>query len=237
MGMNCNSDWQHPRPFLYDVLCSTPLENDNEPPVPIPGALVQYFPGTAACIISAYILVYAIPIAISVILKRRSARPGGRLYLYNQRKVHKTLSDKRRRLRDMLNDPVLVRDMERRYGDLSSLREKVQDWESDDFQLQKEEFVRNGSTIHLPWLREMTVFLALTLVMLLYCEMNGFTSFVVMGSLAHFVDNLFIQRAANKRWGEGKNDRKPNDEKIVAAVGVPVPMAEEGVPLASVCPR
>ncbi|KAL9185773.1 hypothetical protein ACHAXT_003550 [Thalassiosira profunda] len=219
LGMNCNSGWQHPRPFLYDVLCSTPLANADF-------VRTAYFPGTAACIISAYILAYAIPIAISVVLKRRSARPGGRLYQYNQRKVHQTISDKRRQIRDMINDPVLVRDMERRYGDLSSLREKVQDWESDDFQIEKEECAGKIS-----WLREMNVSLVLIDLMLFYFEMNCWTAFIMLASFAHFVDNLLIQRAANKRWGGGEDDRKPSDKKIVAAVGVPVPEAEVGVPL------
>mmetsp|Transcript_1501 Transcript_1501/g.2731 ORF Transcript_1501/g.2731 Transcript_1501/m.2731 type:complete len:166 (-) Transcript_1501:63-560(-) len=115
LDINCNTNPMVPTPFLYGVMCSSPAYITN----------MLFF--------------FAVTIAFSVIMKRRSARPGGRIYQYNQSKVHKLLSDRKRRLRDMLNDPVLERDMKRQYGDLSSLRESVAQWELDDFALQKKE--------------------------------------------------------------------------------------------------
>ena len=75
-------------------------------------------------------MLWAIISAFTIYVKRRSAMPGGKIYKYNQRKVHQVLSERRRQLRDILRDPILLVDMQRRYGDLTSLLEIIADWEA-----------------------------------------------------------------------------------------------------------
>ena len=174
--------------------------------------------------------IVASAIVLSVIMKRRSAKPGGRIYQYNQRKVRKLLSDRRRRLRDMLNDPVLVRDMERRYGDISSLRESV----DDGFALQKkedEDFIKVGPKQVVPWIKTANIWLLMILFVTLYFNFGLFTMMIVLASLVHIIDNILLQRAIIFARSRGGKDRSNTKNDIVAAVGVPVPVVDVGIPI------
>ena len=100
-------------------------------------------------------LIWAAIIALSVILKRRSAQPGGMIYLYNQSEVHKIMSERSRRLRDILKDPALLQDVKWRHGDLTSLFDLVAEWQSDGFKQRKDESVEIFSMTFVPWISNM----------------------------------------------------------------------------------
>lgn len=214
LDMNCyNYKEVMPSPFIYGLLCSSPTHSTDQ--------------------IKIFCFVAALTIIVSVFIKRRSAQPGGRIYQYNQGKIYETISNKRRRLRDMLNDPVLVRDMERRYGDLTSLRESVQQWELDCFAVQKKEcdqFLKVGGELTVPWIKSMNVSLVFVDCLVLYLNFNPVTSMILLGSLVHQVDNMLLLRAVVELNGKerGGKSRSNND---IAVVGVPVPDVDVGVPV------
>jgi len=51
---------------------------------------------------------------LTLFLKRKSILPGGYLHRYNHRAIQRRQHEKIRRVRDVLNDPILSRDLERR---------------------------------------------------------------------------------------------------------------------------
>eukprot|EP01083_Nonionella_stella_P014616 41040_1 len=215
LDMNCYKYvGGQPRPFLYGVMCSSSMHNTGE------------------MVIAASVLVMFI--LLSVLLKRKSARPGGRIYQYNQSRVHMFYSNKRRRLRDMLNDPILVKDMEKRYGDLSSLRESVKQWESDGFAIQKKEDdgCTNGSggRVTVPWVETANVWLALTFSITMYFNFNVLTMTILLTTVVHWVDNMLLRKAAVARVGRGESKNSEN-KGLIADTGVPVPEADVGVPV------
>lgn len=211
-GTNCKD--YGPHPFLYGAICSSPGYTTNQ------------------MVISPS--VFVIFVAFSVIMKRKSAQPGGNIYYYNQVKVHKFYLDRRRRLRDMLNDPVLTKDMEKMYGDLSSLRERVKQWESDGFAIQKKEddgcVKGSGGRVHVPWIQSANIFLRLTFVFTMYFNFNRWTMMIWLTSLVHLVDNMLLHKAAIARVG-GKEGTKSEDKGLIANVGVPVAEVDVGVPV------
>ena len=214
LDMNCYKQ-NIPSPFLYGLACSNPANITDQMEI-------------ASC-------VFLFVIVCSVVLKRQSAKPGGHIYQYNQIKVHKILTDKRHRLRDMLNDPVLVKDMERRYGDITSLRDVVHQWETDGFTLQKKESddcIKVRGIVYVPWIRIANTCLVLTTLMTLYCNFGVLTSMILTMNLVHLVDNALLHKAAVARHN-GRDWNKSEKGKVVAAVGVPVSISEveSGIPV------
>ncbi|KAL7547066.1 hypothetical protein ACHAWF_010389 [Thalassiosira exigua] len=218
LALDATADRQWPSSFLYGATRSP-----------------RYGYGEAAeCLSHLFVSApwYAVPIALSVIFKRRSAKPGGTIHRCNQRRANELRSDRRRRLRDMLSDPVLVRDLEGRYGDLTSLRESVRQWEGDGFALQKkeeEDFVKVGGDAVVPWIRIANVWLSLALSVTLYCAYNPLTTMILLASAVHIVDNMLIRRDALARGR--RREAKSEMRGLVADVGVPIPEAEVGVPV------
>jgi len=177
-----------------------------------------------------YIFLFILPITISsVILKRKSSR-NGYIYTYNQRIVIKSISDKRRKLRDMLNDPMLVNDMEHRYGDLTSLRESVRQWEIDEFKLQKKEeddILKDKGVLYVPWIFTANMWLLMIVFGTLYCSFTESTVFVMTFCLVNIVDNIMIQKAIVGK----RTCNTSNSSNVEVAVGVPVQDADVGVPI------
>jgi len=177
-----------------------------------------------------YIFIIILPITISsVILKRKSAR-NGFIYTYNQRTVIKSISDKRRKLRDMLNDPMLVNDMKHRYGDLTSLRESVRQWEIDEFKLQKKEeddILKDKGVLYVPWIFTTNMWLLMTVFGTLYCSFTESTLFIMTLCLVNIVDNMMIQKAIVGK----RTCNTSNSSNVEVAVGVPVQDADVGVPI------
>jgi len=177
-----------------------------------------------------YILLFILPITTSsVILKRRSAR-NGYIYTYNQRTVIKSISDKRRKLRDMLNDPLLVTDLEGRYGDLTSLRESVKQWEIDDFSIAKKEAddcLKDKGMWYVPWIFTANMWLLMTVFGTLYCSFTESTLFIMTLCLVNIVDNMMIQKAIVGK----RTCNTSNSSNVEVAVGVPVQDADVGVPI------
>ena len=161
----------------------------------------------------------------SVFIKRRSAScPDGHIYKYNQKRVHKILSDKRRKLRDLLNDPILARDVETRYGDISSLRKSVK-----EFTLQKKDDdvgVKVGGSLTVPWIKVSTVWLLFIFFLTLNLNFSTLTLMILTASLVHIIDNLLIHRAAVAKHVAGTGGKtyksKPEASCVVAAAGVPL---------------
>jgi len=109
-------------------------------------------------------------IAFSIVRKRRSARAGGKIYNSNQAKVHKTLTERRRQLRDILSDPVLLNDMQYRYGDLTALICLVEEWKKNGFQVDKKnDCIKNGRSVVVPWIRYMNILLILSVFVSYIC--------------------------------------------------------------------
>jgi len=101
--------------------------------------------------------IWAMVIALTVVNKRRSALPGGKIYLYNQRQVNSILLERQRKLRDILQDPFLLFNMKHRYGDLSSLLDVVQEWQTFGFQQKKSDCVRVNQKVVVPWIRNVNI--------------------------------------------------------------------------------
>ena len=109
-------------------------------------------------------------IAFSIVRKRQSARAGGKIYNSNQAKVHKTLTERRRQLRDILSDPVLLNDMQYRYGDLTALICLVEEWKKNGFQVDKKnDCIKNGRSVVVPWIRYMNILLILSVFVSYTC--------------------------------------------------------------------
>ena len=109
-------------------------------------------------------------IAFSIVRKRASAQAGGKIYSSNQAKVHKTLTERRRQLRDILNDPVLLQDMQYRYGDLTALICLVEEWKKNGFQVDKKnDCIKNGKSVVVPWIRYMNILLILSVFVSYIC--------------------------------------------------------------------
>jgi len=194
------------------------------------GAAYGWWRSVAAIFAAVLLLV------LSVVAKRKSARPGGCIHRYNRRHVRDALSRKRRRLRDMLNDPLLVRDMEARYGDLTSLRESVRQWECDGFALQKKEEAEdcikaNGAYV-VPWIRIMNGWLVVLASLTMYLSYGLPTVLILLGCFVHLADNVLLHRAATARSSvRGTEQSKKSGDTVLAAVGVPVEDVEVGVPV------
>ena len=168
LDMNCRGDGF---PFAWGALCAPP----------------SVFAWHLPC--------FAVVVAATVALKRRSAlRPGGWIHGHNKRLVRKALGDQKRRMRDLLKDPVLARDMERRYGDVSSLRHSVERWELDGFAMQKKDEEDYVKSKELPWIRTVNGWLSLLLFLTMYASFSAGTLFVVLMCSAHLVDNVLLQR-------------------------------------------
>mmetsp|Transcript_44402 Transcript_44402/g.93237 ORF Transcript_44402/g.93237 Transcript_44402/m.93237 type:complete len:169 (-) Transcript_44402:299-805(-) len=160
--------------------------------------------------------IWAMVIALTVVNKRRSALPGGKIYLYNQRQVNSILLERQRKLRDILQDPFLLFNMKHRYGDLSSLLDVVQEWQTFGFQQKKSDCVRVNQKVVVPWIRNVNISL--------YCV--AVSTFIVWYSpklmiisiaFVHIIDNLFLHRAATIKGAPSIADKG-----IFAAVGIPV---------------
>ena len=109
-------------------------------------------------------------IAFSIVRKRASAQAGGKIYSSNQAKVHKTLTERRRQLRDILSDPVLLNDMQYRYGDLTALICLVEEWKKNGFEVdKKDDCIKNGRSVVVPWIRYMNVLLILSVFVSYIC--------------------------------------------------------------------
>ena len=80
-------------------------------------------------------------------------------------------SDRRRTIWDMLNDLLLTRDVERRYGDVSSLHDWIERWEGDDFAPLKNEggddSIKVGGKHLFPWITVANKLLFMLLVIAL----------------------------------------------------------------------
>lgn len=166
-------------------------------------------------------LLWATIIAASVISKRRSALPGGRIYSYNQTKVHKILSERMRKLRDILEDPVLREDTKRRYGDLTSLLGLVAEWQSRGFQdvQKKNEYVKNGTKIFVPWIGNMTSWLFIITYVTHFCGFNHVLSMMILpATVVHVIDNVLLYRATIAKAAP----KIAENEGALAAVGIPV---------------
>eukprot|EP00579_Thalassiosira_antarctica_P002229 CAMPEP_0201871400 /NCGR_PEP_ID=MMETSP0902-20130614/4321_1 /ASSEMBLY_ACC=CAM_ASM_000551 /TAXON_ID=420261 /ORGANISM="Thalassiosira antarctica, Strain CCMP982" /LENGTH=951 /DNA_ID=CAMNT_0048397369 /DNA_START=166 /DNA_END=3021 /DNA_ORIENTATION=- len=162
---------------------------------------------------------WAAIIVLSVIVKRRSARPGGRVYLYNQSRVHKILSERRRRLNDILKDPILKDDMKRRYGDLTSLLAVVAEWQSHGFQQKKDECVKIGKWVAVPWIRHVNGCLFFITYMTFYCGFDEVLSLMILSmAFVHLIDNMVLYRAATVKGAP----RIAESKSLFAAVGIPV---------------
>jgi hypothetical protein len=176
-------------------------------------------------------LIFAVLAAFSLVAKRRSARPGGLIYEYNRGIARKHFSDRRREIRDMLNDPLLARDVERRYGDVSSLREWVERWEGDDFAPLKNEggddSIKVGGNYLFLWITVANKWLSVLSVVALTFIYISWAKWILFVSLMHIYDNRLLQRAAITRYR-----KKSGERGIIVAVGVPVPDVEVGIPVA-----
>ena len=162
-------------------------------------------------------------IALSITFKRRSALPGGNIYLHNQRRVQQILSKRRRRLRAMLEDPILLNDMEVRYGKLTNLIKTVKGrpfdkwWQGE----RKDEFVRIKGKIFVPWLIDMTIGLILFLPITYLCFGDSAPLSAVMTLVmyfVHFIDNMMLYKAASVKGAS----RDTKNDGIFVAVGVPI---------------
>ena len=205
----------------------------------------------------------ALLIAASVLLKRRIVSPAG---LDVKRRIvipgfirewnraddwaARRIRDRRRKLRDMVNDPVLARDIERRNGDLTSLRASVREWERSGFfdvtkkEVSDEQVVMVGVSIH-----AFNRLLLIVFFMTMYHSYSSVAAFVVAFCAVHILDNLALHRAAAKRrassssrrgqqsQGQGNNRAEERAIDLIGqevAVGVPVNDAELAVPLMTV---
>ena len=141
----------------------------------------------------------------------------------------------------MLSDPLLARDAERRYGDVSSLREWAERVGGGSFADPRkdeggDEFIKVGGAIVVPWIREMNILLStLSLVMLTIPHLqstisgqsfthNPWAIKILIMSLAHIADNLMLQRSAISRH----RNKSDGGRGIVVAVGVPVRNKSDG---------
>ena len=193
----------------------------------------------------------ALLIAASVLLKRRIVSPGF-IREWNRADdwAARRIRDRRRKLRDMVNDPVLARDIERRNGDLTSLRALVREWERSGFfdvtkkELADEQVVMVGVSIH-----AFNRLLLIVFFMTMYHSYSSVAAFVVAFCAVHILDNLALHRAAAKRrassssrrgqqsQGQGNDRAEERAMDLIGqevAVGVPVNDAEVAVPLMTV---
>ena len=193
----------------------------------------------------------ALLIAASVLLKRRIVSPGF-IREWNRADdwAARRIRDRRRKLRDMVNDPVLARDIERRNGDLTSLRASVREWERSGFfdvtkkELADEQVVMVGVSI-----RAFNRLLLIVFFMTMYHSYSSVAAFVVAFCAVHILDNLALHRAAAKRrassssrrgqqsQGQGNDRAEERAMDLIGqevAVGVPVNDAEVAVPLMTV---
>ena len=127
----------------------------------------------------------------------------------------------------MLNDPLLTRDVDRRYGDVSSLHDWVERWEGDDFDPLKNEggddSIKVGGKHLFPWITVANKLLFMLLVIALTFIYISWAKLILFVSLVHICNNRLLQRAGNwKKSGEGG---------IIVVVGVPAPNVEVGIPV------
>jgi len=121
--------------------------------------------------------------------------------------------------------------VERRYGDVSSLRDWVERWEGDDFAPLKNEggddSIKVGGKHLFPWITVANKWLSMLSVIALTFIDISWAKLILFMSLVHICDNRLLQRAAiirnRKKYGEGG---------IIVAVGVPARDVEVGIPVA-----
>lgn len=160
-------------------------------------------------------------VTLSVVIKRRSARPGGMIYMYNQRRVHNIMSKRKRLLCAILEDPILLHDMKARYGDLTSLLCVVAKWQSHGFEQKKDECVKTGKTVVVPWIRAMNGCMFVIIPISCYLIFDEFLilSMMILSMVfVHILDNLVLYRAAAGKVAPRMAER----EGLFAAVGIPV---------------
>lgn len=136
----------------------------------------------------------------------------------------------------MLSDPLLARYVERRYGDVSSLRDWVERWEESDFAPRENEdgdnFIKIGGEIVFPWIRVMNTWLSVFSFFMLCGSLYGLSipeglyftytpwpNMIMLMSLMHIADNMLLQRS---------------QRGIIAAVRVPVLDVEGEMPFGEV---
>ena len=128
----------------------------------------------------------------------------------------------------MLNDPLLTQDVDRRYGDVSSLRDWVERWEGDDFAPLKNEggddSIKVGGKRLFPWITVANKWLSMLSVIALIFIYISWAKLILLVSLVHICGNRLLQIAGNrKKSGEGG---------IIVVMGVPAPNVEVGIPVA-----
>ena len=129
--------------------------------------------------------------------------------------------------------------MERRYGDLTSLRESAKQWEADEFTLDKKEdgaeYVKVGGRIIIPWIKTANIVLSLIMFVPLtfsYCFLSSLTLAIC---LVNIIDNNMILAQKRKDAADQKQNKSNSgsSEGEVALVGVPSAVVDEGIPLVS----
>jgi hypothetical protein len=129
--------------------------------------------------------------------------------------------------------------LERRYGDLTSLRESAKQWEADEFTLDKKEegaeYVKVGGRIIIPWIKTANIVLSLIMFVPLtfsYCFLSSLTLAIC---LVNIIDNNMIlaQKRKDADQNQHKNNSGSSGEGEVAIAGIPSVVVDEGIPLVS----
>lgn len=128
--------------------------------------------------------------------------------------------------------------MERRYGDLTSLRDSAKQWEADEFALDKKEegaeYVKVGGRIIIPWIKTANIVLSLIMFVPLtfsYCFLSSLTLAIC---LVNIIDNNMILAQKRKDADQNQNKSKSGSSEVeVAIVGIPSAVVDEGIPLVS----
>jgi hypothetical protein len=119
--------------------------------------------------------------------------------------------------------------MERRYGDVSSVRDWVDRLVGDGFAPQKNEggddFIKVGGKNFFPWITVANNWLSMLSVVTLTFIYNPWAKLIMFMSLVHIGDNMLLESAAIIL-----NRKESGDGGIIVAVGVTAPV-EVGIPV------
>lgn len=152
-------------------------------------------------------------LAVTVVGKRRSARPGGVLYRFNRKKINEIRAKRKRRVHAFMNDPFLLRDMERSLqiahdndegaakAEIDKLRRTAADWEREGFGDNAKDvtYVKFKGVVVVPWVRQMNLGLVFSSLPAMYFPMNILTITWWSFMLLHVVDNSMILRSMKGR--------------------------------------
>lgn len=181
-----------------------------------------------------HITMWLCVILLSIYIKRNSLRPGGYLYKYDKKRICKEKANRRRRLRDTLNDPLLVKHWEKKMeytlGSAELAKEEIRHWretvvrweqEGDD-EFKDAVFYRRRGHIVVPSLRLATACLCMPLWCLFVLPNSVLTWMYVLLVAGHLVDNRLIVRKYQRMNVGPRSTSAGDSDKAFAAIGIPV---------------